>query len=186
MKYKEDYYTLDVIANTIADHEKVPTSFLFRDTRKQEVTNLRKLFHYFAKKYTNLSLAKIGNYSTKYGRKIAHNHATVLHGINKIIDWCEYDYELQNKVDSLDEDIKIIVDYNTRVNTQLNKSKKKIVKILYSENDVNFVKKFEDFLNLIYSGKKQHLLDVAHSSANGAKSQQEKYERIYKATSSNS
>lgn len=185
MTNKENYYTLDVIANKIADFEKVPTSFLFRDTRKHDVTNLRKIFHYFASKYTNLSLAKIGNYSKKWGRKTGHNHATVLYGVNKIIDWCQYDSDLRNKINLLDDEIKIIVDYNTQIHTQLNSSKKSIVKKLYSEDDVNFVQKFEDFTNLIYSGKKQHLLDVAHASANGAKSQQDKYERIYKATPKN-
>lgn len=60
-------------------------------TQKGEVVTARQLSHFFAKKYTKISLAKIGNKIGGVG------HATVLYSIKTVKNLCDTDTEYLKK-----------------------------------------------------------------------------------------
>ena len=67
------------------------------DSRSIEYVYIRQLGHFFAKKYTNLSLSRIGFF---IGRK---DHATVLHSIKVINNYIQTDKKKRNEIKELDE-----------------------------------------------------------------------------------
>lgn len=69
---------LEFIQTIICHHLALSPNSLKSKTRKQEIVFARQLIMYFARKYTNYSLSKIGEF---IGGK---DHATVLHAYNKI------------------------------------------------------------------------------------------------------
>ena len=65
-----------------------------RKTRLREFVYARQLYSYFCKEYTNESLAKIGKFIHK-------NHATIIHSINQIKGYYDYDNVIKNDVDKI-------------------------------------------------------------------------------------
>ena len=65
-----------------------------RKTRLREFVYARQLYSYFCKEYTNESLAKIGKFINK-------NHATIIHSINQIKGYYDYDNVIKNDVDKI-------------------------------------------------------------------------------------
>lgn len=58
--------------------------------RKRAFVEARAIYYKLLREYTSLSLSEIGNYVKK-------DHATVIHGIKNLNDWCDVDIGLKNK-----------------------------------------------------------------------------------------
>ena len=70
-----------------------------RKTRLREFVYARQLYAYFCKQYTNESLSKIGQFINK-------DHATMIHSINQIKGYYEFDNATQNDVKKLETILK--------------------------------------------------------------------------------
>ena len=70
-----------------------------RKTRLREFVYARQLYSYFCKEYTNESLAKIGKFINK-------NHATIIHSINQIKGYYDYDKTIKCDVDKVNTILK--------------------------------------------------------------------------------
>lgn len=70
-----------------------------RKTRLREFVYARQLYAYFCKQYTNESLSKIGKFINK-------DHATMIHSINQIKGYYEFDNTIQNDVNKLETILK--------------------------------------------------------------------------------
>lgn len=69
-------------------------------SRKKEIVEARQIAHYLAKKYTELSLAKIG---VEIGRK---NHATVLYSDRVVKDVLSYSKGFIIRVGDIEKEVK--------------------------------------------------------------------------------
>lgn len=79
-----------------------------RKTRLREFVYARQLYAYFCKEYTNESLKKIGKFIHK-------NHATIIHSINQIKGYYDYDKLIKNDVDKINATLEYkFVDYTPK------------------------------------------------------------------------
>jgi chromosomal replication initiator protein len=92
--------SIDFIQKVVCDFFKVPVSDIFSSSRKRNVVQVRQTAMYFAKKYTNLSLAQIGE---RCGNK---DHATVLHACRTITDLKGTDRDFRCQLEEVDKIIK--------------------------------------------------------------------------------
>ncbi|MBO7465476.1 MAG: chromosomal replication initiator protein DnaA, partial [Bacteroidales bacterium] len=70
--------SIDYIQKVVCDYFSIPVYQMLSKSRKGEIVQVRHTSMYFAKKYTNLSLAQIG---ARSGDK---DHATVLHACRAV------------------------------------------------------------------------------------------------------
>lgn len=99
---------IDKIINEVCKYYSFTPIEVFNETRKKEIVQVRQLCQYLILKYTKLSLHKVGEVSSYYGRKRKHNHATIIHSVKEV----EYRVET---------DLDFYVEFNFLVST-LNKS----------------------------------------------------------------
>lgn len=72
---KKTEFLIEHICNVVCDYFSIKQEIFQSNTRKREVVFARQIAFYFARKYTKLSLAKIGE---KIGDK---DHTTIRHGL---------------------------------------------------------------------------------------------------------
>lgn len=89
------------ILSIITQETETSVADIISKTRKREATQARQMYHYFMRKYTKLSLSRIGSMTGK------RDHATVLHSIKTIINLVETDkniafmfYSIQSRIES--------------------------------------------------------------------------------------
>lgn len=87
--------TIDYIQNIVCDYFKIPLDKLQSKSRKGEIVQARHLAMYFARKYTNASLASIGS---QIGKR---DHATVLHSCKTVKNLSETDKVFKSYVDDI-------------------------------------------------------------------------------------
>ncbi|XOD66688.1 MAG: chromosomal replication initiator protein DnaA [Flavobacteriales bacterium Tduv] len=91
--YKE--VSIEHIEKTICDYFKVTHEQIQSKTRKRDIVQARQLAMYFAKEYTNSSLANIG-------MKIGHrDHATVLHACKTVRNLSDIDKVFKGYVEDI-------------------------------------------------------------------------------------
>ena len=81
--------SVEYIINIVCDYFKIPTEQLSLKTRKHQVVQARQIAMYLSKKYSNASLASIGQ---QCGKK---DHATVHHACKTISDRLETDKQFR-------------------------------------------------------------------------------------------
>ena len=91
--------SIDYIQHLICDYLKVPMDMIQSKTRKRDVVQARQLSMYFAKKYTNASLASIGNHIGK------RDHATVLHACKTVTNLSETDKIFRGYMEEIERKI---------------------------------------------------------------------------------
>lgn len=69
--------------------------------RKRELVLSRHLYYYFCRRYTKLSIAKIGE-------MFYQDHATVLHGCNSIQNLIDTNIKIRHDIKQLDEIISVL------------------------------------------------------------------------------
>lgn len=170
---------LDIITKVVAEHHGVTPSFMFSNTRKREVVDLRSMFFYFAQRHTNASLQKIGAYSLLMGRKNGHNHATVLYQIRKIKSLMSVHKKFRENVEEIENKLRYYVDYDQLKKDELQEQRDSIVNLIYAEQDLEFLSSLNEITQSIYEDRK--LLKTFTGIAMLKKLQQ-KNEGLYKTT----
>lgn len=92
----EDSRRIMVIIDIVSDYFKIVN--INTKNRKREIVQARQIMHYFSKKYTSYSLAKIGE---KIGNK---NHSTVLYGDREIKKRITVERFLREDIEILDHE----------------------------------------------------------------------------------
>ena len=92
--------SLDYIQKVVCEFFKVPINDIFIASRKRNIVQVRQVAMFFAKKYTELSLAQIG---AQCGNK---DHATVLHACRTVGNLMETDRHFKEKLDEIDKILK--------------------------------------------------------------------------------
>lgn len=95
------YEIMDIIIKIICKNSNIDY-FNFMDKpklRKKEYMQIRQKSHYFSKKYTDLTLYKIGKYISN------KDHSTVLHSIKTVNNMMETDKEYLKNIKELKEQI---------------------------------------------------------------------------------
>jgi chromosomal replication initiator protein len=92
--------SVDFIQKVVCDYYNVPVNLLFTPSRKREIVHVRHSSMYFAKKYTDLSLAQIG---AKCGNK---DHATVLYACRSIGNLIATNKKIKEDLNNIDKILK--------------------------------------------------------------------------------
>lgn len=97
---------LSIIRHCIYRKTNIPWSDVIRKTREREIVFSRQMFHYFAKKYTKLSLSSIGAHG---GNK---DHATVLHSNRVVNNLIDTEQKTRLMIHDIDKEIKQQLSFN--------------------------------------------------------------------------
>ena len=92
--------SMDFIQKVVCDYFKIPVNEIFSSSRKRNIVQVRQTSMYFAKKYTELSLAQIG---AQCGNK---DHATVLHACRTIENLKMTDLHFKGQLEDIDKILK--------------------------------------------------------------------------------
>ncbi len=91
--------SVEYIINIVCDFFNIPVDNLSLNTRKHQVVQARQIAMYFSKKYSNASLASIGQ---QCGNK---DHATVYHACKTISDRLDTDKQFKAMVNDIEKRI---------------------------------------------------------------------------------
>ncbi len=92
--------SIDYIQKVVCDYFKIQVNDIFSSSRKRNIVQVRQTAMYFAKKYTELSLAQIG---AQCGNK---DHATVLHACRTVENLKETDRHFKEQLEDIDKTLK--------------------------------------------------------------------------------
>ena len=95
-EYEKPALTIKTILKTVSDFYGVEISAINTRSRKREVVLVRQVAMYLAKKYLDLSTAKIGLY---IGNR---DHATVLHACKTVTNLCETDKQFRGELSQIE------------------------------------------------------------------------------------
>lgn len=95
-EYEKPALTIETIIKTVSDFYGVEVSTINTRSRKREVVLVRQAAMYLAKKYLDLSTAKIGLY---IGNR---DHATVLHACKTVTNLCETDKQFRGELSQIE------------------------------------------------------------------------------------
>src|SRR5258707_1978245 len=93
--------SVDFIQKTVADYFKVDIELLKAKVKKREIVIPRQLAMYFCKRYTQLTLALIGE---NFGGR---DHSTVIHALESVEDMMKTDANFKNSVEELSKKLKL-------------------------------------------------------------------------------
>lgn len=94
--YEKKSITIDEIIKKVADYYGIEVTAINTSSRKREVVLVRQVSMYLAKKYLDMSTAKIGQYIGK------RDHATVLHACKAIANLADTDKQFRNELNEID------------------------------------------------------------------------------------
>jgi chromosomal replication initiator protein len=92
--------SVDFIQKTVADYFKVELEAMKGKVKKREIVVPRQVAMYFCKRYTQLTLALIGD---NFGGR---DHSTVIHALEMVEDLMKTDANFKNSVDELGKKLK--------------------------------------------------------------------------------
>lgn len=93
--------SVDFIQKTVADYFKVNMDSLKAKVKKREIVIPRQVAMYFCKRYTQLTLALIGE---NFGGR---DHSTVIHALESVEDMMKADPNFKNSVEELSKKLKL-------------------------------------------------------------------------------
>jgi chromosomal replication initiator protein len=93
--------SVDFIQKTVADYFKVELEAMKGKIKKREIVIPRQVAMYFCKRYTQLTLALIGE---NFGGR---DHSTVIHALESVEDMMKTDANFKNSVDDLSKKLKM-------------------------------------------------------------------------------
>ncbi len=93
--------SVDYIQKTVADYFKVELDAMKGKIKKREIVIPRQVAMYFCKRYTQLTLALIGE---NFGGR---DHSTVIHALESVEDMMKTDPNFKNSVDELTKKLKM-------------------------------------------------------------------------------
>jgi hypothetical protein len=92
---------ITVIENTVIDYFETDKQTVYMKSRRRELVECRSLIYYFVRRYTSSTLDKCGDLGQNI-KGCKTNHATVLNGINNILDAITYDKVMISHVSSIE------------------------------------------------------------------------------------
>ncbi|MCZ8354266.1 MAG: chromosomal replication initiator protein DnaA [Cyclobacteriaceae bacterium] len=95
--------SVDFIQKTVSDHFKVDLESMKGKVKKREIVIPRQVAMYFCKRYTQLTLALIGE---NFGGR---DHSTVIHALESVEDMMKTDPNFKNTVEELGKRLKMRV-----------------------------------------------------------------------------
>lgn len=95
--------SVDFIQKTVADYFKVELELMKGKIKKREIVIPRQVAMYFCKRYTQLTLALIGE---NFGGR---DHSTVIHALESVEDMMKTDANFKNSVEELSKKLKLRV-----------------------------------------------------------------------------
>lgn len=95
VKNQRKEITIDYIKKVVCDYFKIPVEKIQSKSRKSDIAEARHLAMYFARQYTNASLASIGE---QIGKR---DHATVLHSCKTAKNLIETDKRFKSHVEEI-------------------------------------------------------------------------------------
>ncbi|MCE2935043.1 MAG: chromosomal replication initiator protein DnaA [Cyclobacteriaceae bacterium] len=93
--------SVDFIQKTVADYFKVELESMKGKVKKREIVIPRQVAMYFCKRYTQLTLALIGE---NFGGR---DHSTVIHALESVEDMMKTDANFKNSVEELTKKLKL-------------------------------------------------------------------------------
>lgn len=93
--------SIEYIQKVVCDYYGITVDLMKSKTRRREVVQTRQIIMYFAKQYTNCSLASIGQMC---GNK---DHATVLHACKTVKNLLETDKTIRSQLEEIDKKFRI-------------------------------------------------------------------------------
>lgn len=180
MTLDEKYSVLDTISDIITKKHKKEKDFLFLDTRRRDVCDLRKIFFYMATEFTKMSLQTIGNYSQYRGREKPHNHASILYSAARVKERMSVYSSYKDEIEELRNEIKYYVDYDQYIFDQANVYKKNIAKKAYEEEDIWFIERVSKITDKLYENK--NLADILADKINEVITIHKRNEGLHKTT----
>jgi chromosomal replication initiator protein len=93
--------SVDYIQKTVADYFKVELEAMKGKVKKREIVIPRQVAMYFCKRYTQLTLALIGE---NFGGR---DHSTVIHALESVEDMMKTDANFKNSVEELTKKLKM-------------------------------------------------------------------------------
>ena len=93
--------SVDFIQKIVADYFKVDIELLKAKVKRREIVIPRQLAMYFCKRYTQLTLALIGE---NFGGR---DHSTVIHALESVEDMMKTDPNFKNSVEELSKKLKL-------------------------------------------------------------------------------
>ena len=95
--------SVDFIQKTVSDYFKVELDLMKGKVKKREIVIPRQVAMYFCKRYTQLTLALIGE---NFGGR---DHSTVIHALESVEDMMKADANFKNSVEELTKKLKMRV-----------------------------------------------------------------------------
>lgn len=101
IKHSKRQLTIEHIQNLVCDYYEVDSQLLHAKTRKRHVVQARQISMFFAKSFTENSLAKIGKH---FGGR---DHSTVIHACKTVQNLIDTDKEFKAQLTELEKQISI-------------------------------------------------------------------------------
>jgi len=168
------------IAKIVADEFQVDPPFIFQDTRRHEVTDVRAVFHYMCNKYTKERLVVIGEFSKKMGRAKPHHHASIVYAIKKINSLCDVDKKMKNTVEEICDKIEKQLTYDKFVSRKNATTISNIIDKIFYEDDYEFLTYLDLLIVKLYENKNKEVIETI------LKTLKETDEGLHKATQDDS
>lgn len=92
--------TIETIISKVCEHYNIEESVIQTKSRKREIVQARQIAMFLAKKYTDHSMSKIGQFIAK------RDHATVLYACKAIEGLIEVDKNFKNEIEEIEATIK--------------------------------------------------------------------------------
>lgn len=146
---------VDRIAAIVADHNHVRPEYMFQNSRKQDISDIRSVFQYMCTKYTRETLSDIGMYSKIMGRKRHHDHASVLHSKKKITSLIQFDKKFRINVGEIEEKVLKVVDNEAFKAKKKQKQINEIIDVVFEEEDDRFIELIHDFIGKAYHNRNE-------------------------------
>ena len=146
---------VDRISIIVSEYYNVSRHYMFQNNRKQDVADLRSIFHYMCARLTKETLSDIGKYSKIMGRNKAHDHASILHGKRKIEGLIQFDKKLRVEVNEIEEKILKVIDHESFKSKKKQKQINEIIDVVFEEEDENFIKLIHSFISKTYKNRSE-------------------------------
>ena len=168
------------IAKIVANRYEVDPKFIFQNSRKRKIVDMRAIFHYMCYLYSTEKLKTIGAFSKEMGREEPHHHASIVYAIKKVKGFIEFDPKIREDVASIESQIQKQISYDRYVSKKAAITISHIIDKIFYEEDYEYLSSLDSLINLLY--EKKNKIDIEHL----IKTQETINERVHQTASDNS
>jgi hypothetical protein len=114
----KDNLKVSIICNFVSDWHNMDAEKIFANHRKRESVEARHLLFYLIRKNTRLSFQDIGLLPHVFGINRSYNHATVLHGYNRVRDRIDVERLFRFQMKIYNDQIESTMKKNVKIQDQ--------------------------------------------------------------------